>query len=321
VEPAWLPLVARLGHRRDVAVNSAEIRALQALRAPGGIDVTQAGERWPNAGTRDLYALVRRGFAEKIDDTFFITEAGRAACPCRNPLAVTPATPPEVFTMPKGETQVTRQQVLDAIVAAGSSGISRKELIKKFEYVDSIIDNHVMLLNRAKPPVIYKPRPGLLIDIRFKSAGAESKHDQETAIAPASTATVEPCVQQTAKSETQAALTATGDTQSKAEGTPQIAYDWVKGPAPHDIHGTSLDVHHHDAADLPPASLAQQMAQIGGFIPTIVEDINVADPKDVEFAIYSSGCMDMHFTDLSVTLQPPVLAKLRGFLGLFQEAV
>lgn len=282
----------------------AEIRALQALRAPGGIDVTQAGERWPGGGTNALYALVRRGFAEKIDDTFFITDAGRAACPCRNPLAGAPATPPEVFTMPKGETQVTRQQVLDAIVAAGSSGISRKELIKKFECVDSIIDNHVMLLNRAKPPVIYKPRPGLLIDIRFKSA-----------------ATVEPCVQQTAKSETQAALTATGDTQSKAEGTPQIAYDWVKGPAPHDIHGTSLDVHHHDAADLPPASLAQQMAQIGGFIPTIVEDINVADPKDVEFAIYSSGCMDMHFTDLSVTLQPPVLAKLRGFLGLFQEAV
>lgn len=222
-------------------MNSAEIRALQALRAPGGIDSMQAGERWPNAGTRDLYALVRRGFAEKIDDTFFITDAGRAACPCRNPLAATPATPPEVFTMPKGETQVTRQQVLDAIVAAGSSGISRKELIKKFECVDSIIDNHVMLLNRAKPPVIYKPRPGLLIDIRFKSA-----------------ATVEPCVQQTAKSETQTALTATGDTQSRDSD----GYKWQKGMLTHDIHGISLDVDHHEAADIGAAEHAQQMAQI-----------------------------------------------------------
>lgn len=235
----------------------AEIRALQALRAPSGIDSMQAGERWPNAGTRDLYALVRRGFAEKIDDTFFITEAGRAACPCRNPLAATPATPPEVFTMPKGETQVTRQQVLDAIVAAGPSGISRKELIKKFECVESIIDNHVMRLDCAKPSVIYKPRPGLLIDIRFKSAGA-----MENAPEPVSTATVESCVSQTAKSETQAALTATGDTQSKAEGTPQVAYDWVKGPVTHDIHGISLDVDHHEAADLGAAEHAQQMAQI-----------------------------------------------------------
>lgn len=263
-------------------MNSAEIRALQALRAPGGIDVMQTGERWPSAGTRGLYALVKRGFDERIDDTFFITDAGRAACPNRNPLAGKPATPPEVFTMPKGEISLTRQQVLDVIVAAGPSGITRKELIKMFSCEETIIDNHVMHINRAQPPVIYKPRPGLLIDIRFKPAGAMEKAPE-----PASTATA---------------------VQAEA-------------PVTHDIHGTSLDVDHHEAADLPLASLALQMAQIGRYIPTIVEDINVADPKDVEFAIYSSGSMDMHFTDLSVTLQPPVLAKLRGFLGLFQEAV
>ena len=271
-------------------MNSAEIRALQALRAPGGIDSMQAGERWPNAGTRGLYALVRRGFAERIDDTFFITEAGRAACPFRNPKAGNPATPPEVFTMPKGETRLTRQHVLDAIVAAGPSGIFRNEVLQKFGYLaeESAIDMHISHLNRAQPPVIYKPRPGLMIDIRFKPAGAMEKAPQ-----PASTAVVK-------------------ESFTTAPAEPR--------PVTHDIHGTRLDVDHHEAADLPPASLAQQMAQIGGYIPTIVEDINVADPKDVEFAIYSSGSMDMHFTDLSVTLQPPVLAKLRGFLGLFQEA-
>ena len=205
--------------------------------------------------------------------------------------------------MPKGETQVTRQQVLAVIVAGGAAGITRKGLIEKFSRrcTEQCIDMHITALNRQQPPVIFKPKLGVMVGIEHKPADA--------------------CHQDSTKSETQATLTATGDTQSNVEGTHRIAYDWVKGPVTHDIHGTSLDVHHHDAADLPPASLAQQMAQIGGFIPTIVEDINVADPKDVEFAIYSSGCMDMHFTDLSVTLQPPVLAKLRGFLGLFQEAV
>lgn len=285
-------------------MNSAEIRALQALRAPGGIDSMQAGERWPNAGTRDLYALVRRGFAEKIDDTFFITEAGRAACPCRNPLAATAATPPEVFTMPKGETQVTRQQVLAVIVAGGAAGITRKGLIEKFSRrcTEQCIDMHITALNRQQPPVIFKPKLGVMVGIEHKPADV--------------------CHQDSTKSESQTALTATDAAQAQfapvAGETPQPGE--LAGPIGHDIHGTSLDVHHHEAADLPPASLAQQMAQIGGFIPTIVEDINVADPKDVEFAIYSSGSMDMHFTDLSVTLQPPVLAKLRGFLGLFQEA-
>lgn len=288
-------------------MNSAEIRALQALRAPGGIDTAQASERWPSGGSNALYALVRRGFAEKIDDTFFITEAGRAACPFRNPLAGKPANPPEVKSMPRARV-TTQATVLATIAAAGAAGITRAALFDRTDATHKAIANHLVRL--LSSGAIQRPERGLYVATDLKTA-------QETP----STATVESCVQQTAKSETQAALTATGDTQSNVEGTPRIAYDWVKGPAPHDIHGTSLDVHHHDAADLPPASLAQQMAQIGGYIPTIVEDINVADPKDVEFAIYSSGCMDMHFTDLSVTLQPPVLAKLRGFLGLFQEAV
>ena len=289
-------------------MNSAEIRALQALRAPGGIDTAQAGERWPSGGgTNALYALVRRGFAEKIDDTFFITEAGRAACPFRKPLAGKPANPPEVKSMPRARV-TTQAAVLATIAAAGAAGITRAALFDQTDATHKAIANHLVRL--LSSGAIQRPERGLYVATDLKTA-------QETP----STATVESCVQQTAKSETQAALTATGDTQSNVEGTPRIAYDWVKGPVTHDIHGTSLDVHHHEAADLPPVSLAQQMAQIGGFIPTIVEDINVADPKDVEFAIYSSGSMDMHFTDLSVTLQPPVLDKLRGFLGLFQEAV
>lgn len=40
--------------------------------------------------------------------------------------------------MPKGETKLTRQQVLAAIIAAGPGGITRMELAKKFEHLVAI---------------------------------------------------------------------------------------------------------------------------------------------------------------------------------------
>lgn len=277
-------------------MSPAAVTVLQALRA-GPIETAEANERWAGAFGYAATQLTRLGYAvQDGDGAYRITDAGRAACPFRNPLAGKPVTPPEVFSMPHGKQEITRQQVHAAIKAAGRDGIHRKALIKHFDCPESTMDNHLMWLNRAVPPVIFKPAKGVVCDIAFTN---ETQHEAEVL----------------AEVEQKPASTATDN---------QV---WVTEPAAeprpvtHDIHGTRLDVDHHEAADLPPASLAQQMAQIGGYIPTIVEDINVADPKDVEFAIYSSGSMDMHFTDLSVTLQPPVLAKLRGFLGLFQEAV
>lgn len=265
-------------------MNPAEIRALQALRAPGGIDAMQAGERWPANGTLALYALVKRGFAEKIDDTFFITEAGRAACPFRNPEAGKPATPPEVFSMPKGETRLSRQKVLATIVAAGPAGISRRALIDMFAHLvtEQAIDMHVSALNRQQPPVIFKPAKGVLCGIAYANETQyEAQAPAETGQQPASTA---------------AAVT-------------------------HDIHGTSLQVDHHDVAAPSPKSLAEQMAQIGGSLPDIVEDLTLEKADDIDFAVYSSGQLDIFTPDCAITLKPAVLSKLRAFLGLFQEAV
>lgn len=256
---------------------------LQALRA-GPMTAMEMAERW-SFGSDYAYHLKRAGLVELVEDEFRITPAGRAACPCRNPLAATAATPPEIFTMPKGETHVTRQQVLAAILVRGPSGATRKELIEKFasRATEQAIDMHLTALNRQSPPVVYKPRPSLFIDIRFKPAGA--------------------CVQDSSESDTQTALTATDDTQAEV-----------------DIHGVSLAVDHHEAADLPASSLATQMAQIGGALPAIVEDIRISDPEDVEFCVYSSGGLEIIHTDGVVTLDRAVLAKLRDFLGLFREA-
>lgn len=233
--------------------------------------------------------LMRTGLIAYDGDVYTLTEAGRAACPFRNPLAAKPATP-EIFIMPKGETKLTRQQVLAAIVEAGPAGISRAKLVEMFAHrvERNAVDNHIAKLFNDYPVGIFKPRHGHLVAIEFLSAFNAA----ETAQKSASTATDELIPEPLATDPS----------------------------AAHDIHGVSLAVDHHEVADLPPASLAAQMAQIGGRLPAVVEDLTIDDPDTTEFAIYSSGGMDIFTDDCAITLCAPVLNKMRRFLGLFQEA-
>ncbi len=274
---------------KAITADSIAGRVLQALRAPPGMTVSEAWERWPSTGTKPLCDLQRAGLVTNDGDVYTLTEAGRAACPSRNPLAAKPAIP-EVFTMPKGETKLTRQQVLAAIVEAGAAGISRAALVEKFAHrvERNAVDNHIANLNSALPPVIYKPHHGHLVDIKLASAFIAAKNAQETA------------------------STATDDWIPEPLATDP--------PAAHDIHGISLAVDHHEVADLPAPSLAAQMAQIGGRLPAIVEDMTLDNPDTVEFAIYSSGGLDIFAEDCAITLQAPVLNKLRAFLGTLKEA-
>ncbi len=158
-----------------VTADSHTGRVLLALRASGALAVAEAEERWGKNGaaTLAMHRLAHAGeWVVKAGAEYRITPAGRAACPFRNPLAAKPAVQ-EVFEMPQGRTRVTRQQVLAAIVAAGPSGMTRRELIEKFDGLaaEGAIEMHMSSLNRAQPPLVYKPRPGLLIDIRLKPAG------------------------------------------------------------------------------------------------------------------------------------------------------
>lgn len=305
---------------------------LQALRA-GPMSGLEMAERWPFA-SKYAKELRNAGLAEVVEDEWRITPAGRAACPFRNPQAATAAAP-EIFTMPKGEARLTRQQVLDAIRAAGPDGLGRAELIVEFAHLASeqSVDMHLVALGRAQPAVVFKPMRGQFVAIEHRGAGA--------------------CVQDSAKSDTQTALTATDETQAEfapvAGETPQPGE--VSGPVGTDIHGISLAVEHHEAADLSTEHLEQQMAQIGDLLPhlgelevkllpggvgeppekysdrlpsfiPVVEDIRISDPETVEFCIYSSGGLDIFSDDAPpITLDKSVLAKLRNFLGLFQGEV
>ena len=147
---------------KPITAESFEGRALLALRA-GAMSAEEASERWPTCGTRPFQALLKLGYVDYDGDRYALTPAGRAACPCRNPLAAKAAPAihsPEVFTMPKGETRITRDQVLAAITEAGAAGLHRKDLIARFKCPESTLDNHLMHLARGNNPAIFRPRPG-----------------------------------------------------------------------------------------------------------------------------------------------------------------
>ena len=116
--------------------------------------------------------LMRAGLIAYNGDTYTLTDAGRAACPFRNPLAAKAAVQPEVFIMPKGETHVTRQQVLAVILAGGAAGATRKQLIEKFagRASEQGVEMHMSALHRQKPAVVFKPKAGVLVGIQFANA-------------------------------------------------------------------------------------------------------------------------------------------------------
>lgn len=111
------------------------------------------------------------------------------------------------------------------------------------------------------------PAPKTIVEPSFPEA-LQALNDAAREPVPA-------CVQQNAETETQPALTTTGDTQAAVE---------------------------------------KYLA-----MPAVVEDVTLDDPETVEFCIYSSGGLDIFTEGCAITLQKPVLAKLREFLGLFRD--
>jgi hypothetical protein len=58
----------------------------------------------------------------------------------------------------------------------------------------------------------------------------------------------------------------------------------------------------------------------GESVPAVVEDLHLENPDDVEFAIFSSGGLDIYCGEMTVSLNKAVFTKLCRFTGLFQEA-
>ncbi len=111
------------------------------------------------------------------------------------------------------------------------------------------------------------------------------------------------CREQTAKSETQTGLSCADETQTCTQQT--------QGADPFAVVGFDLGIAERDKTAI---FISQPMASE----PAVVEDILLDTPDDVEFAIFSSGGLDIYCADTTITLNKAVLGKLRGFLGLFQ---
>jgi len=205
---------------KPITAGSAYGKALLALRA-GGMTGGEAAERWPTYGANYFNELRRLGLVAYDGETWTLTAAGRAVCPYRNPLLAKPANVPEKSTM-QCKTTVSNTDMLAAIKAAGPAGTTAKALIAHFGCSETIVYNHIMRFSRAQPPVIFKPRHGIVVAIEYQTA-----HRQAAAY--------------------EAAL------------PPSVGAHFT---SPVDIEGISLAVDHHEVGAMSPEAEAAQMALI-----------------------------------------------------------
>lgn len=272
-----------------MVLNDLEIRALRALRAPGGISAEQAWERWPAAGSKQLHDLVKKGFAAHDGETFTITEAGRAACPFRNPvLAAMASSKPEENPM-SDLNGLTYKGVVAAIVAAGPAGMNRKQLADKFgagtRNEKTRIDAHVFYVLKRNPPPIVKLAPGHYVAEEYLPVKAP-KAPLPKAEAPA-----------------------------KAD-----EFSLSIGAKPGDLPAVTektLAAVDSMLAALPPLG-AGAVQRPRATVPDLV---HIEDARLIEFAIFSTGGFEIHTENGTVRLGKGALDKLRRFLGMFAEAV
>lgn len=263
-------------------------RVLLALRA---------GEMTPGElSERGLYFhawLLKAGYVVQIGGYYRITDAGRVACPFRNPLAAAVAAPAkQEINMPK-ENIVTRQEVLAAIVAAGPAGTTCKRLIEQFNCGESfVIENHVSRLTKAAIPVIFKPEKGRIVAIKFNHLDAGSS----------------------------AAVTAHEKPVAEAKAPAAAALDKFPFDAKAVLHEQQAAPR---AEDLMPAMPELAVREETIEIKDIGErrgPITLHDQSRVDFGMFRSGRLEIFHEGKSIlVLGGDVVSALQKFLGLFTE--
>jgi hypothetical protein len=314
-------------------------RVLLALRA-GAMTTGEFAER----GLSVSGWLVREGLIDLVDGGYRITEAGRSACPLRNPLAAKAAPAiysPEVSTMPKGETRVTRDQVLDAIKQAGAAGINRKQLIERFGCSESNMDNHIMHL--AKMHAIFRPKTGHCVAAGLVYEGGS---EPETKLAPrlANREAVKAFLQGTEAMSAQAIADGINASLKTTEavlrglwGSLQVEREKVEGSAFYFLPESApiQPTAEFDPAKPAPAeevaleSTLATPAEPEELEPEQIEvtavgdrrgPVVITDAEDLDIGMFSSGRLEISVGRDTVVIEPAAMKKLRGFLGLFQEA-
>lgn len=272
---------------KPITANNNDGRVLLALRAgemtPG--ELAERGLHFPGR-------LITAGYVVQIGGYYRITDAGRVACPFRNPLAAAVAAPArQEINMPK-EKIVTRQEVLDAIVAAGPAGTTCKRLIEQFNCGDQVIYNHVSLLGKAAIPVIFKPEKGRIVAIKFNHLDAGSS----------------------------AAVTAHEKPVAEAKAPAAAALDKFPFDAKAVLHEQQAAPR---AEDLMPAMPELAVREETIEIKDIGErrgPITLHDQSRVDFGMFRSGRLEIFHEGKSIlVLGGDVVSALQKFLGLFTE--
>lgn len=360
---------------KPITADNVDGRTLLALRA----GPMTPGEVAARVGTSVSRWLIKAGLVEDGDCYYRLTDAGRAACPLRNPLAASGVVQPAIY---KPETDmsrnncITRQQVLAAIVEAGVAGCTPKSLVERFTCSDQVIYNHILSLGNQQPPAIYKLERGRIVASQFNGM-APPRKVVESATGKATHATRETVMAWLGNQEeglkytvwsiahglgcteesTGAVLSGLyaglkidrekmGDEwaycigQPKAEPQPEapepvVAAAETPTVSLADAEKLLADLNLGDPSTFPETEVVlpggelgipsrATVADIASFVaplqPMVVEDIQLDHPDDVEFAIFSSGGLDIYCAETTVTLNKAVLGKLRAFLGLFAEA-
>lgn len=156
--------------RAVISADSLVGRVLLRVRA-GKISSAELAECFPALGGMQSY--VRKGLVTGDKYGWILTDAGRAACPLRNPLAASvlpapiatsprvasvgtasepmrrPAQPVnEVKHMPVKEKKQTAVDIVRALLTATPSGVTRKDLIRTTNLSESQVDAAILNLIR-----------------------------------------------------------------------------------------------------------------------------------------------------------------------------
>lgn len=156
--------------------SSAIGRTLLALRA-GQMTSGELDERFGKYAP--LTAMAKQGLVTGDADGWSITDAGRAACPLRNPLAAktTPAphaalpritsgkppTEPRCHISTGDQSMNKKLTAVDQIrklLAASPAGITRKDLIKQSALTENAVDNAIFNLIKSKEA--WRPAYGII---------------------------------------------------------------------------------------------------------------------------------------------------------------
>lgn len=183
--------------------------------------------------------------------------------------------------MPKGETRITRDQVLAAIKEAGSAGVNRKHLLERFGCSESNMDNHLM--NLAKMHAIFRPKPGHCVAAGLVYDGAtESEAIEKHGL------------------KVKARVTAINASCEAARSVADVANADPESIAmPEEIEAEEIEV-----------------TAVGDRRGPVV----ITDAEDLDIGMFSSGRLEISVGRDTVVIEPAAMKKLRGFLGLFQEA-